>query len=157
MFIQYACDELWTHSFPLHFRLRPHLHVQSTSKSPSGYHAGEKNLYRSFKLRLSFYSLCLGLLLRELSTHFSALAVHNRKNLFVYCGERNYYYMRFREDTLPPSLPSLTDENATVNDGHHPNSGDLLSPQIYNGNNTLSLNNSMRNRQRHDSVRNLFS
>ncbi|CAF0736616.1 unnamed protein product [Adineta ricciae] len=128
---EYACDELWTHSFPLHFRLRPHLHVQSTSKSPSGYHSGS--------------------LLRELSTHFSALAVHNRKNLFVYCGERNYYYMRFREDTLPPSGPSLVDENATANDGHHPNSGDLLSPQIYNGNNTLSLNSSMRNRQRHDS------
>ncbi|UJR27028.1 hypothetical protein I4U23_008332 [Adineta vaga] len=130
---EYACDELWTHSFPLHFRLRPHLHTQTSSKTSSGYHPGS--------------------LLRELSTHFSSLAVHNRKNLFVYCGDRTYYYMRFREDTLPPSTSGLIDETSLINDHHHYPlyAGEPPSPQILNANSNSSLNNSMKNRQRHDS------
>ncbi len=124
--IKFACDELWTHSFPLHFRLRPHLHVPQTSKSSSGYHPG--------------------LLLRELTTHFSSLAVHNRKNLFVYCGERNDYYMRFREDIHPPSTPTLVDDSLLLSENNN-TFFEPPSPQINN------QNNAMKNRQRHDSVK----
>ncbi len=83
----------------------------------------------------------LGSLLRELTTHFSALAVHNRKNLFVYCGELNDYYMRFREDIHPPSTPGLMDDSLLLSESNAFN--EPPSPQI----------NTMKNRQRHDSVK----
>ncbi|CAF3845624.1 unnamed protein product, partial [Adineta steineri] len=126
----FACDELWTHSFPLHFRLRPHIHAPPSLKPSSGYHPGS--------------------LLRELTTHFSSLAVHNRKNLFVYCGKSNDYYMRFREDIHPPSIPGLVDDTLLLSENHHQYC-EMPSPQITHNNSNSSLNSSMKNRQRHDS------
>lgn len=124
--LKFACDELWTHSFPLHFRLHPHLHVPQTSKPSTGYHPGS--------------------LLLQLTTHFSSLAVHNRKNLFVYCGDRNDYYMRFREDIYPPSTPGLLDDSLLLSENNNSTFYESPSPQMNN------QNNSMKNRQRHDSV-----
>ncbi len=88
--------------------------------------------------------------MRELATHFSSLAVHNRKNLFVYCGERNDYYMRFREDIHPPSTPGLLDDSLLLSESHQ-TFFEPPSPQTNNHNNSI-LNGSMKNRQRHDSV-----
>jgi hypothetical protein len=82
----------------------------------------------------------IGSLLRELTTHFSSLAAHNRKNLFVYCGEKNDYYMRFREDIQPPSTPGLMDDSLLMGECNQ-TFGEPPSPHI------------MKNRQRHDSVR----
>ncbi|CAF4266213.1 unnamed protein product, partial [Adineta steineri] len=92
----------------------------------------------------------LGSLLRELTTHFSSLAVHNRKNLFVYCGKSNDYYMRFREDIHPPSIPGLVDDTLLLSENHHQYC-EMPSPQITHNNSNSSLNSSMKNRQRHDS------
>ncbi len=95
-------------------------------------------------LLLSSSSLfVLGSLLRELTTHFSVLAVHNRKNLFVYYGEGNYYYMRFREDIHLPSTPGLVDDSLILSESNNI-FFEPPSPQI---------SNPIKNRQRHDSVR----
>ena len=123
-FSKFACDELWTHSFPLHFRLRPHLHPSSTSKSVPAYHPSP--------------------LIRELGMHFSALSVHNRKNLFVYCGGKNSYYLRFREDIHPSLTTNSFDESLNLNESHSAVT-EQPSSQISTP--------SMKNRQRHDSVR----
>ncbi|CAF2646870.1 unnamed protein product [Rotaria sp. Silwood2] len=121
----FACDELWRHSFPLHFRLRPHLQATSNVKPSSGS------------------------LIRELTTHFGSLAIHNRKNLFVYCGERNNYYMRFREDTLPPTTPNYVDDSLILSENNNTFFAPP-SPQITNQNNP-NFNNIIKNRQRHGS------
>lgn len=124
--LKFACDELWTHSFPLHFRLRPHLHPPANMKFSSNYHPGS--------------------LLQVLATHFSNLAVLNRKNLFVYCGEKNNYYMRFREDIHLPMTPGFVDDSLLLSDSQSA-FAEPPSPQVNNSTNT-----SIRNRQRHDSV-----
>ncbi|CAM4873794.1 unnamed protein product [Rotaria socialis] len=125
----FACDELWRHSFPLHLRLRPHLQTMSSYKSSSGYHPGS--------------------LIRELTTTFNSFAVHNRKNLFVYRGEPNNYYMRFREDTLPPSTSSYVDDSLVLSESANAY-GPPPSPQIHHQN-SAPLNSNLKNRQRHDS------
>ncbi|CAF3840940.1 unnamed protein product [Rotaria magnacalcarata] len=125
----FACDELWRHSFPLHHRLRPHLQTMSSYKSSSGYHPGS--------------------LIRELTTTFNAFAVHNRKNLFVYRGEPNNYYMRFREDTIPASTSSYADDSLVLSESTSVHCLPL-SPQIHHQNSAL-LNSNLKNRQRHDS------
>ncbi|CAF0727305.1 unnamed protein product [Rotaria sordida] len=125
----FACDELWRHSFPLHFRLRPHLHATSSLKPSSVFYPGS--------------------LIRELTTHFGSLAVHNRKNLFVYCGERSYYYMRFREDTLPPPTANYIEDSLLLSDSNNTFCAPP-SPQMPNQSNA-TFNNAMKNRQRHGS------
>ncbi len=100
-------------------------------------------LVNPFLLLSSSSLFVLGSLLRELTTHFSVLAVHNRKNLFVYYGEGNYYYMRFREDIHLPSTPGLVDDSLILSESNNI-FFEPPSPQIINP---------IKNRQRHDSVR----
>ena len=91
-----------------------------------------------------------GSLVRELGTHFSSLAVHNRKNLFVYCGKLNDYYMRFREDYHPTSTHVALDDSLVLSESQHIAS-EPPSPQISNS------SNAPKPRQRHDSVRGGFT
>ena len=92
----------------------------------------------------------VGSLLRELTTHFSSFAVHNRKNLFVYAGDPNDYYMKFREDIHHPNALALGDDSSTsdtTSSFHEP-----PSPQVNQSLNS-SFNSSSKLRQRHDSVK----
>jgi len=54
--------------------------------------------------------------------------------------------MRFREDIHPPSTPNLIDDSLLLSESNHI-FFEPPSPQINN------QNNSMKNRQRHDSVK----
>lgn len=90
------------------------------------------------------FHLFLGALIRELTTHFSSFAVHNRKNLFVYRGDPSYY-MRFREDTLPIATTAAVDDSLVLSESNN-TYNPIPSPQVNNQNNS-------KNRQRHDSVR----
>ncbi|CAF3449227.1 unnamed protein product [Rotaria sp. Silwood1] len=91
----------------------------------------------------------LSSLIRELTTHFGSLAVHNRKNLFGYVGQNNYYYMRFREDTLPPTIPNYVDDSLILSESNNTCYAPP-SPQINNQNNSNPTT-AMKNRQRHGS------
>ena len=55
--LKFACDELWTHSFPLHFRLRPHLHPPATMKFSSNYHPGQLILSSSLIIECVWFVL----------------------------------------------------------------------------------------------------
>ena len=103
-------------------------------------------------LSLSFKVQCIsGSLLRELATHFSSFAIHNRKNLFRYSCEGVDYYFRFREDIHLPSKPGMVDDSLLLSE-NYPTIAEPPSPQIA-PQSSSTVNNSMKNRQRHDSVR----